>query len=74
MTANGWWLVRVWRRLLGDEGGQDLVEYALLLSLFGLACLAAWDLIRNGVGASYTGTKTGIQGLWDPPPPGSASP
>jgi Flp pilus assembly pilin Flp len=62
------------RVLLDEDRGQDLVEYALLLALFGLACLTTWDLIAGSVGARYSSTNTGVQGLWDTPPPSGSSP
>jgi len=59
------WLLRIAR----DDSGQDVVEYALLTAFFGLAALAAWTSIRDALGLSYGSTTTGVQGLWDPPPP-----
>jgi Flp pilus assembly pilin Flp len=58
----------IWR-LVRDERGQDVVEYALLTAFFGLCALAAWTSIRDALGLSYTGATSGVQGLWDPPPP-----
>lgn len=59
------WLLVIVR----DDRGQDVVEYALLTAFFGLAALAAWTSIRDALGLGYTRTTTGVQGLWDPPPP-----
>lgn len=61
------------RRLVRDESGQDVVEYALLTAFFGLAALAAWTSIREAVGLGYGATSSGVQGLWDPPPPSGPS-
>jgi len=52
-----------------DDSGQDVVEYALLTAFFGLAALAAWTSIRDALGLGYARTTTGVQSLWDPPPP-----
>ncbi len=49
-------------RFIGDEGGQDVVEYALLVALIALATLAAWNAIVAAVTASYGRTDSG---LWD---------
>jgi Flp pilus assembly pilin Flp len=57
------------QRLALDEAGQDVVEYALLTAFFGLAALAAWTSIRDAIGIGYGATSSGVQGLWDPPPP-----
>jgi Flp pilus assembly pilin Flp len=59
---------------LHDEGGQDLVEYALLTAFFGLCAIAAWTGIRDALDASYGNTTTGVQGLWaNTPPPSGGS-
>ena len=52
--------------LLSDEDGQDLVEYGLLALFIGLAGLAAWQAIVTGLGTSYSGYDSGVQGLWEP--------
>jgi len=57
------------RRLAHDDSGQDVVEYTLLTAFFGLCALAAWTSLRDALGLSYTGTTSGVQSLWDPPPP-----
>ncbi len=41
------------RRLLLDDSGQDLVEYALLVAFVGLTALAAWLAIQDSLGAAY---------------------
>jgi Flp pilus assembly pilin Flp len=55
--------------LFRDEHGQDLVEYALLTAFFGLCAMLAWTNLRDALGLTYRGTTTGVQSLWDPPPP-----
>lgn len=57
------------RLFLHDDRGQDLVEYTLLTAFFGLCAMAAWAGIRDAVGLNYSGASTGVQGLWDAPPP-----
>lgn len=61
-------------RLIHEDGGQDLVEYALLVAFFGVVFLAVWTGISDAIQASYTNTNTGVQGLWDAPDPGGAPP
>lgn len=66
-------MAALWR-FAHDEGGQDVVEYALLTAFFGLAALAAWTSLRDAIGLGYGATTAGVQGLWDTPPPsGSGS-
>jgi Flp pilus assembly pilin Flp len=57
------------RRLVRDDRGQDVVEYALLTAFFGLCALAAWTSLRDAIGLTYGGATTGVQSLWEPPPP-----
>jgi Flp pilus assembly pilin Flp len=60
------------RRIVREDDGQDVVEYALLTAFFGLAAMAAWTSIRDAIGVGYGRTTSGVQGLWDPPPPSGA--
>jgi Flp pilus assembly pilin Flp len=60
-----------WRRLLRDEDGQDVIEYALLTASVGLMGIATWPLIAAGIGATYGRLDTQTQDLWEVPDPGS---
>jgi Flp pilus assembly pilin Flp len=60
-----------WRRLLRDEDGQDVIEYALLTASIGLMGIATWPLIAAGIGATYQRLDTQTQDLWEVPDPGS---
>ena len=51
------------------EDGQDLVEYGLLGLFVGLAGLLTWNAIAAGIGTSYVGYDSGVQGLWEPRDP-----
>lgn len=55
--------------LLADESGQDLVEYALLTSAIGLACVAVFDTLLTAIGAAYGSWETGTDSLWETPNP-----
>jgi Flp pilus assembly pilin Flp len=61
----------VWRRLLFDEDGQDVIEYALLTASVGLMGIATWPLVAAGIGATYQRLNTQTQGVWEVPNPGS---
>jgi Flp pilus assembly pilin Flp len=63
------------RALLHDDGGQDVVEYALLTALFCLVALTAWTSIRDALRASYSGTSSGMNSgsLWATPDPTGGS-
>jgi Flp pilus assembly pilin Flp len=61
-------------RLAGDEGGQDLVEYTLLVAFFSLTFLAVWTSVFNAVATQYGSTRSGVQSLWSTPDPGGSPP
>jgi Flp pilus assembly pilin Flp len=61
------------RRLLADEAGQDLIEYALLSTLIGLCAIVAWGLIENAIASTYGGYDTSVNSLWHPDPPSGGS-
>ena len=50
-------------RLLTEDGGQDLIEYALLSATIGLAAVAAWNVIPDAIAGAYGGWDTGVQSL-----------
>lgn len=56
-------------RLLYDESGQDLVEYAILAAALGLATYGGWVAVQNAIHDSYGVWDTNQQGLWEPPDP-----
>ena len=59
-------------RLLADDEGQDLVEYALLAGFIGISGWAALNFIASAVGTTYTSRlnpATGIPSVWNPPEP-----
>lgn len=55
--------------LVRDEGGQDLVEYALLTGFVGFAGVAAWVAIGQFLGDTYQDLNTAQQNLWEPDNP-----
>jgi len=46
-----------------DESGQDIVEYALLGALVGIASILIWQLLVVTVGDVYGAADTGVQGI-----------
>lgn len=63
----------LWSRLVDDQRGQDLVEYALLTAAVGLVAIATWPAVATAIGAAYRALDANTQGLWEPPPPGGGS-
>lgn len=50
-----------WARFRSDESGQDIVEYALLGALVGVASILTWQLLVTTVGTVYSAADTGVQ-------------
>jgi len=58
---------------IADENGQDLIEYALLCTVIGLAGAAAFDLILNAIGNTYGSWDNSVNNLWNTPDPAGGS-
>lgn len=50
-------------RLVRDESGQDIIEYALLACFLGVVGALAWQGVSTGVANAYTGWDSGVQDL-----------
>lgn len=62
MTKN----VRENKRLLDfvlDDSGQDIVEYALLTAIIGIAAILIWNALTDTVFDVYTAADTDVQNL-----------
>lgn len=57
------------RRLLLEETGQDLIEYALLTAAIGFAGVVGINLLGAAINATYASWDTGVNGLWEVPAP-----
>ena len=64
MTAPGWC-----RRLLVEDHGQDLIEYALLAAIIGIAGSLVLPLIAPKMGNAFSTWGTQIYNAWEPSPP-----
>ena len=56
-------------RLLADEDGQDLIEYALLTTVIGLAAIGVFDILRTSIRDVYGTWNASANNNWVPPPP-----
>lgn len=56
-------------RLLSEEYGQDLIEYALLTGAFGFGAVVAFNLLGGSIADVYGSWDTGVNGLWEVPDP-----
>lgn len=62
-------------RFVSGDGGQDLVEYALLAAVIGIAGWAVLMTIPDSISATYQSwldPNNGVPGKWDPPEPAAA--
>ncbi len=62
-------MATLFARLIRDDEGQDLIEYALLTAGLGLAGIAVWPAITAAVGVAYGTWDTRTQGIWRTPDP-----
>lgn len=51
------------RRFLTDDGGADLIEYALLSAFIGVCAVVAWTNIPPHIAAAYTNWDASVQNL-----------
>ena len=56
-------------KLLRDEAGQDLVEYALLTTTIGFAGIFVWSLVGTAISGTYSSWVSGVDSLAVPPAP-----
>lgn len=61
------------RRLLAEDTGQDLVEYALLAAFVALASIAGINAVQAALQTTYTSWNAGMQNCWQMPAPGAGS-
>lgn len=57
-------------RLLGDESGQDLIEYALLTTVVGFAAIVVFDVLRDAIAFTYGTWNESANDIWETPNPG----
>lgn len=62
-------LTTAWQRLLWEESGQDLIEYALLTGICTLGSLAIFASIRSRMEGAYISWEAQGQGNWIPARP-----
>ena len=56
-------------RLIRDENGQDLVEYALLTVFVAIVGAMSFDILEGAIGSAYEQWDTNEQNLWEPNDP-----
>ena len=57
------------RRLLHEDAGQDLVEYALLTMVVGFAGAVAAPYVSTAISNVYDSWVNSADNIWESPPP-----
>jgi len=63
-------LGRLAARVLRDDRGQDLIEYALLAAIIAIAGVLALSIFAGKMQNAYINWNTAAQDAWEPCPPG----
>lgn len=50
-------MLALWNQFLGDESGQGLVEYALIIALVAIGLIAILVLFRNAIGNVFNSSR-----------------
>jgi pilus assembly protein Flp/PilA len=50
--------VKVFRKLIVDESGQDLIEYALVAGLIGLGAVVAMSSLATNIGNAFNSVSS----------------
>jgi Flp pilus assembly pilin Flp len=56
-------------RLLRDDGGQDLIEYALLTATIGFAGMVALQTLSANINTTYRAWDIAVNAVWEVPDP-----
>ena len=69
-------LVGLLRRAITDDSGQDVIEYALLGAIVGIASVVTWKALATAVGDVYGAANADVQNVsaCTPNPGGSGCP
>jgi len=51
---------KIFKNLISDESGQDLIEYALVAALVGLGSVAAMSGLANSIGNTFNGVGSAL--------------
>jgi Flp pilus assembly pilin Flp len=55
--------MQLFRAFVRDDSGQDIIEYALLGALVGIASILTWQQVVLRVGIAYIAADTNVQTL-----------
>jgi Flp pilus assembly pilin Flp len=60
-------------QFISDDSAQDLIEYALLTGIIGVAGVLVLSTLSTTMGPAYSGWNTAGQNAWQPCPPQPAA-
>jgi Flp pilus assembly pilin Flp len=60
--------MRLLTRLMAEESGADLIEYALLTVAIGMCAVLAFQAWNAAISGTYSNWNTNVNKLWDPEP------
>lgn len=50
-------MMQLLKTLFAEDAGQDLMEYALVAALMGIAAVSALKVLNNTIGGSFNGVN-----------------
>jgi Flp pilus assembly pilin Flp len=53
----------VLHQAFANDSGQDVIEYALLAAIVGIASILTWQLLVTTVGDVYSAADSSVQGV-----------
>ena len=53
-------MMQFFKTLFADDSGQDLIEYALVAALMGIAAVSALKVLNNTIGNSFSGVDNSL--------------
>jgi pilus assembly protein Flp/PilA len=51
---------QLFKKLIAEDSGQDLIEYALVAALVGLGSIAAISGLKNSISSSFNSVGSGL--------------
>ena len=73
MRNGGHFTTVVAARVIADDSGQDLIEYALLTAIVGISGMLILSTLLTTMGTAYSGWNAAGQSAWQPCPPQPAA-
>jgi len=63
MKRRAIFLRKALHQMFACDSGQDVIEYALLAAIIGIASIAIWQVLVTTVGSVYGAADTNVQGV-----------